>query len=285
MNKGRLVIIMLTFSLFNLSAWPQSLLDSLKSDISMETGKNELFMGSMIHSGQSTETPAKGELSLNIQHRFGEVTNGIYDLFGLDMATMRLGFEYGVNDWLAASIGRSTFEKTYDLGLKARLMSQDNGGQPLDISVFAQASKNSLRNIYPEDYDNLRGRMSYYGQLILGRNIGLFSLQISPSVLYNAYDYRISKNYTHYALGFAGRIKITDRVSLTGEYFHGLNDTPFNNYNPLSFGVDLDTGGHLFQLLFSNSTGMFNKALLTNNTGDWAGGDIYFGFNLIRTFY
>ncbi|MBS0010844.1 MAG: hypothetical protein KFF49_05520 [Bacteroidales bacterium] len=285
MIKKRIIVFLSALSLLSLPVHPQSLLDSLRSDTDSQAERTVLFMGTMVHSGQSTETPAKGELLLNIQHRFGDITNGIYDFFGLDVATMRLGFEYGFNDWLSASIGRSTFEKTYDLGIKAKLMSQDNAGQALAISVFAQASKNSLRNIYPEDYDNLAGRMSYYGQLILGRNIGLFSLQISPVILYNAYDYRISDSFLYYALGFAGSIKVSDRLSITGEYFHGLKDLPLNNYNPLSIGVDIDTGGHLFQLMFSNSTGMFNKALLSNNTGSWSGGDIYFGFNLIRTFY
>lgn len=285
MNKYRIVFVLIILSLINLQAKPQTLLDSLMSGNTDDYKKTELFMGSLISGGQSTETVARGELNFIIQHRFGKISSGLYEFFGLDMATMRLGFEYGLNDWLAASIGRSTFEKTFDLGLKARLMSQDNAGKPLAISVFIQSSANTLRNIYPEDYNNLPGRMSYFGEIIIGRNIGILSLQISPGILYNAYDYRISENYTHYALGFAGRVRLSDRVSFTGEYYQNLKDPPFNNYNPLSLGIDLDTGGHLFQLTFSNSTGMFNKALLTNNTGSWSGGDIYFGFNLIRTFY
>jgi len=286
MNKIKTLLFLIGLGILSSNpAWSQGLLDSLRTNVKKEAKVVELFQGTLIHSGQSAETLSKGELNFVIQHRFGKITNGFYDMFGLDVATMRLGFEYGINDWFSASIGRSTLEKTYDIGLKSKLMSQDDMGKPLTMSVFVQASANTLRNIYPENYDNLSGRLSYSGQFIAGREFGFISVMISPTIIYNSYDYRISDDLLFTSLGFGGSVKINDRISITGEYYYGFTETQFTNYNPLSIGVDLDTGGHLFQLMFSNSTGMFNKSLLTNNSGSWSDGDIYFGFNLIRTFY
>lgn len=285
MNKIKALLILTGLGLLYYPGYSQSLLDSLRSDVQKEAKVVRLFQGNLIHGGQSSETPSAGEINFVIQHRFGNITNGFYDMFGLDAATIRLGFEYGINDRFSASIGRSTFEKTYDVGLKTRLMSQDDMNKPLTMTVFVQASVNTLRNIYPENYDNIAGRLSYSGQFMAGRKFGFLSLMLTPTIVYNSYDIRISDNLFYSSLGLGGSIRISDRISITGEYFYGFTDTQFTNYNPLSLGVDIDTGGHLFQLMFSNSTGMFNKALLTNNTGSWLDGDIYFGFNLIRTFY
>ncbi|HKL66438.1 MAG TPA: DUF5777 family beta-barrel protein [Bacteroidales bacterium] len=283
----KVIIISFVLSATSTAVFSQSLLDSLQSVTpGQESESLQLFKGSLIHNGQSTAQAFPGELKLNIQHRFGNISNGLYDLFGLDVATMRFGFEYGFNDWLSASVGRSTYEKTYDAGIEASLLKQNNtGNKPLDINVFFQVSGNTLRNIYPDEYDNLSGRLAYSGQLLVGRKIGILSLMLSPSFVYNSYDYRIADSFMYYALGSGGSIRINEKVSVTAEYYYSFTDTPFTNYNPLSIGVDLDTGGHLFQLIFSNSTGMFNKSMLVNNTGRWLDGNIYFGFNLIRTFY
>ncbi len=88
-----------------------------------------------------------------------------------------------------------------------------------------------------------------------------------------------------FALGFSGRYILTQRLSINAEYFHVLPGSVADNFeNPHSFGFDIETGGHVFQLHFSNAQPMFERAFITETMGKWANGDIYFGFNISRVF-
>lgn len=284
--RNKLHIILLAISVLVLqNVQSQDLLRSLDDDSKVKPELLVLFNGTRIAAGHSVETAGIGELKMYIQHRFGDISNGIYDFFGLDLATMRLGFEYGLSDRFTIVLGRNTFEKTYDFALKAKIMSQKEGSIPLSMSLFVGSSINTMKNIYPESNSGFADRQSYTSQVLIARSIGRLSVQLSPTLLYNVYDYRTSASLFYQAIGIGAKVKLTDKVDFTTEYYLGLKELSFGNFNPLSLGIDLDTGGHLFQLVFSNSTGMFEKAFLTNNTGAWSTGNIYFGFNLIRTFY
>lgn len=243
------------------------------------------FKGTRIINTQSVETPAKGVLLFMIMHRFGKINEGAYEFFGLDNATMRMGFDYGLTGKLTAGIGRSTFQKTYDGYLKGRLLRQ-SAGMPLSVAALAGIAYTSLK-YSDKPYLNARYRTAYTLQLLaackINRNL---SLQFSPAWLhYNLVPTAVDKNDV-FVLGMGGRIKITKRSSINAEY----NYLPVNQvnslkvYNSFSAGFDIETGGHVFQVHVTNSQGMVEPLFLGRTTGSWRKGDIYFGFNISRSF-
>ena len=245
------------------------------------------FRSSRIVNMQSVENPYQGELVFTIGHRFGNIRSGFYEMFGLDIATIRLGLDYGINSWLAAGIGRSSFQKTWDGYIKARILTQDGSLQsPVSLSYYTTASYASLRNIYPADYDNLAGRTSYIQQLMVSRKFSeLFSLQLSPLWLISSYLPETGNSVSHLSLGAAARVRLTPMTHLNLEYIPSLVDGGIERTNPVSVGFDIETGGHVFQLFFSNTQGITDKAWLTNTSGRWDKGDVFFGFTITRVFY
>jgi hypothetical protein len=245
----------------------------------------ESFKGSRIGHGQSTSLPGNGELKMFIGHRFGKINGGFYEFFGLDQATMRLGFDYGLNDWLAAGFGRSTFEKTWDLYAKSRILGQKSGGSPVGFTFYASGSVNTLKNVYPAGNDSFGDRLSVTVQGLISRKFQRFSLQLAPVYMHTFYDPRTSGDVDIFSAGMAARLKLTRFLDLTAEYYPAMVKPSYDITNPFTLGVDIDTGGHLFQLVLTNAQAMFEKGLLSNTNGKWTAGDIYFGFNLVRTFY
>ena len=243
-----------------------------------------LFKGTKVVNGQSVELPAKGVLQFNIQHRFGTLNSGLYNLYGLDFSQVRLSFDYGIKDWLAVSIGRSSSLKTIDANSKIRIKRQVKDGFPFTIVA------NSAVYLKQWQYDDaqkesflLTNQLSYANQLLLARKINRdLTLQLSPTMVhYNLVEIKDEPN-DKYAIGFGGRQKLTNRISVNAEYFYQLNDK--RNNNVLSLGFDIQTGGHVFQLHLSNSPAMIDPEFITQTTGEWLKGDIYFGFNISRVF-
>lgn len=243
------------------------------------------FKGSRIGNGQSASIPGNGELRFFIGHRFGKINGGFYELFGLDQASMRLGFDYGFTDWFAAGIGRSTLEKTWDFYLKSSPVRQAPGGFPITATFYAASSVNTLRDVYPSGNEGFPDRLSLALQGLFSRNHRIFSIQISPVYLHNFYDLRSGGPSHVFSTGAAARLRLTRFLDLTAEYYALIIKPSYDVNNPFTLGVDIDTGGHLFQLVLTNAQGIFEKGLLTSTNGRWTDGDIYFGFNLIRTFY
>lgn len=233
----------------------------------------------------SVESPAKGELKMIIGHRFGQLNGGFYEFFGLDQATMRLGFDWGATDWLGIATGRSTWEKTYDINAKASLIRIRENEFQFAAVILMGGSVNTLRGFYPEEKENLWSRSAIFTQVLLAANHSRFSLQLSPLFFNNNYDPRTESSLNLFSLPVAGSISVTKRMSLTGEYIIIFDKPWFSEVNPLTFSIDIDTGGHQFQLMFSNSQGLTPKTVLTNTDNTWTDGYIYFGFNLVRTFY
>ncbi len=242
------------------------------------------FSTSRIGVAQSVMTTPKGEFHVVIQHRFGDLSGGLYEFFGLDGAVARFGFDYGITNWLSAGFGRSLFEKAYDLELKAVLLKQDEKSMPISLSYYIEASEITQRNYFPTDNNSFGSGMSVSNQLIVSRNQGLFSLQVSPMWLHNNYEIRTSKSLNIFALDLDGRVGITPKLGIIAEYIGIFTSEPFIHENPLTIGLDINTGGHQFQLIFSNSQGLNVKQFLSNTYGSWSKGNFYFGFNLTRIF-
>lgn len=244
-----------------------------------------VFISPRVGMTHSTALPLPGELQFVIGHRFGDIRGGLYDVFGLDLATIRLGFDYGFNDRLAAGVGRSSSGKTYDAFAKVAFASQKEDGFPVAVTGVAGYSLNTLRGIYPADNSGLWPRSSYFVQVAVARRQGALSAQVSPILFRNNLETRLNDDLTLFALPVTASLKFTRRMAFTAQYIPVFNQPFFFGENPLSLGFDIDTGGHQFQLMFSNSTGMFEKAVLTDTQGRWLDGNIYFGFNLVRVFY
>jgi len=289
MYRNYTIKIGFTISIIGLLIHPLSGqdLDSLlsRSSNSVEGVVIESFKGSRIGNGQSTNLPGNGELQMVIAHRFGKISGGFYEFFGLDQATMRMGFDYGINDWLAAGFGRSTMEKTWDLYVKSKIVGQRTDGSPVNFSLYAASSVNTLKNVYPSGNDGFGDRVSVAVQGLVSRKFKRFSLQLAPVYVHTFYDPRTSGSEDLFSAGMAASIRLTRFMDLTAEYYAAIVKPSHDITNPFTLGVDFDTGGHQFQLVFTNAQAMFEKGLLSNTIGKWTAGDIYFGFNLVRTFY
>src|SRR5687767_10921437 len=236
----------------------------------------------------SLENTSYGVLDVKISHRFGFINGGAYELFGLDESTIRLGLDYGISERFTIGIGRSSFEKTYDGFLKYKVLRQSTGinNMPLTLAVLGTAAIQTLKWTNP-DRDNLfSSRLSYVGQLIIGRKFSnSISFQISPTIVHRNLVATAAEENDVYAIGFGGRVKLHKRFSLNAEYIYVLPDQLDPAYrNSLSLGFDIETGGHVFQLHFTNSTSMIEKGFVAESTGDWADGGIHFGFNISRVF-
>lgn len=249
----------------------------------------QTFKGTRLVNGHSVETKAKGDLEFIFAHRFGAINGGIYELFGMDDAYVRLGLDYGVTDRLSASIGRNSVDKTIDGYLKYKITRQQKGATnfPVTITGLAGAAYKSSprKEDLPPNYENV-DRLAYVAQLLIARKINShLSLQLMPTLIHkNAVD-RIREDNNQLAVGVGGRYKITKSVAFTTEYYYRL-DVPAANesYNTLGFGIDIETGGHVFQLVFTNTRGLTERSFITETEGDFGDGDIHFGFNITRTF-
>ena len=284
MNKLHLLFLML---LIPAISHAQNLEDFFTSSYdSTDRLIRTTFLGQRIGNGPSIELPVKGELHMIISHRFGRLDGGLYELFGLDQATMRMGFDYGISDRFAAGIGRSSLQKVYDFYLKYKLISQKVNGSPISLVLYSSFNYIALRNYFPESNNSFQDRGGMSLLIPVAGKIGeSLALQITPAWHRSAYIPVLDEESDIFAIGTGMRYKLTGMLHITGEYYHILKTPYFNSHSPLTLGFDIDTGGHLFQLVFSNSQGMTEKTFLSDTRNSWRKGEIYFGFNLIRVFY
>lgn len=241
------------------------------------------FKGLQIITLQSTKLPAKNEFYFVVAHRFGTVKGGISEFFGFDDATTKIGGIYGVTDWLSVSGSRHTLLKVYEASIKYRLARQSDTF-PFDIVGYNTIDINTF--LKEEDYPKIEfsDRLAYITQVLVSRKLSdKLSLEIAPSFIHkNLYNPDI-ENDNQFSVAYGGRMKLTKRLSVNLEYAYNFNKPGFYE-NSLSVGLDIETGGHIFQLLFTNSQSMTESGYLTNATGDWGKGDFFFGFNLYRVF-
>lgn len=250
------------------------------------------FKATRVVNLQSIEKKAPGSLEFRISHRFGAINGGLYEIWGLDQATMRMGLDYGISQHVMVGVGRSTYQKALDAFLKASLLRQSTGARKMPVSVLylAAMAKNGLKWNNPDRKNYFTSRLSYTHQLIIGSKASeRISWQLSPTLVHhNLVETRQDQN-TRYAVGAAARYKISRRTALTAEYVHRIPPatlTPaFSNYyNSLSLGLDIETGGHVFQLHLSNSLPMVESTVITATNQSWANQGIHFGFNITRDF-
>jgi hypothetical protein len=265
-----------------------SMLDSIQPDQNEIVYTEGIFKTVRLINGYTTETAAKKELVFSISHRFGNINTGIYDFFGLDQSTIRFGFEYGISDRIDIGVGRSNYEKLYDGFIKIKLAKQSSGSKrfPVNITFLEGMSIKSIDWVNQDIDYPFSARLYYIHELFISRKFNeKLSLQLSPVIVHRNLVETNDNQNTVGALGVGGRYKITTRFTLVGEYYYVFPGNAADNYNnSLAFGVEIETGGHVFQIHASNSTGMTEKAFIPETSGKWLDGDINLGFNIIRLF-
>ena len=251
------------------------------------------FKTTRIVSGHSAETNAKGVLQYLIGHRFGRLNSGWRDLFGIDNATIRMGFEYGLTDNINLGIGRSSFKKTYDGTVKWRFLRQKYGATnfPFTATFVSNIYVDSREWGNPDRTNYFSSRLNFNHSLLLAKKFGdFFSLQLMPTIVHRNLVETAKDNNTIYAIGIGTSVRLTGSLRLNAEYHYippGQIDSKIGGedvQNSFSIGVDLETGGHVFQLHLTNSRGMTERYLVGETTGNWLKGDIHFGFNVSRVF-
>lgn len=246
------------------------------------------FKTTRLVNGHSVENVARGVLDVKISHRFGNINEGGYELFGLDKATMRMGFDYGITRYLMVGVGRSTYQKTYDGYFKLKILQQSRGKRkmPITLSYVPTIALKTLKYEDPAIKNYYSSRLSYTHQLIIGRKFSEgTSLQLMPTFVHQNLVKSATDPNDILAIGFGGRQKLTKRLSFNFEYYYQIPGYKLQgSTNSLSLGFDIETGGHVFQLHFTNSQGMNERSFIAGNTGKWEKGDILFGFNISRVF-
>jgi hypothetical protein len=251
------------------------------------------FKGTRLINGQTIETVGKNQLNFWISHRFGALNTGFIDnFFGLDEARIRLGLEYGINDQLTIGVGRNSQEKMYDFYAKYKLLRQSNT-MPITLTLYGSnalstvATGSTLESGTVMKYKDNLERMTYTGQILLARKFSdKFSFQLMPTLIHFNKSESTDTPNEMVALGVGGRIKLTKRLSITGEYYYADFNRPKGSLynNSLAVGFDIETGGHVFQLHFTNSRGMIERQFIAQTTKSWSDGGIFYGFNISRGF-
>ena len=274
----------------------EDLLKQLEKDTPPETEYAfATFKGTRLGNGHTVETKNGGSLEFIFGHRFGPISGGAYEFFGLDQAYVRLGLDYGITDRLSVSIGRNSTDKTVDGYLKYRAIRQARGAKNFPVTITAlggmayKLSPKENADVSPE-YENI-DRVSYTGQLLIARKFSqALSLQLMPTLVHKNSVESYEEN-NQFALGFGGRMKISKSMAITGEYYYNMS-RPDNStlpedrklYDAMSIGLDIETGGHVFQILLTNAIGLTERAFITETHDNFFNGDIHLGFNVTRTF-
>lgn len=291
----RLLFILLITGLGNTHTFAQDdLLEMLEGEEKETTDYTiATFKTTKVINGHSIETNAEGVLMFIVGHRFGRVSGGLNEFIGLDNATIRMGFEYGITDQLDIGIGRSSFEKTYDGFVKYKLLRQSSGAKTMPLTLAGLATMAIKSNKWQEPgRDNFfTSRMYYSFGILAARKFNKnFSLQLSPMLVHRNLVETLEDKNDVFVVGLGARYKLSGSLAVNAEYHYivpgGIESKLYGEdvQNALSLGVDIETGGHVFQIHLTNSRGMIDKLFATETTGDWFNGDIHIGFNITRVF-
>ena len=287
--KKKLLLLILPLSIFaQISFAQKSLLDELGSDeLTTEYAKYS-FKTNRIINMHSLENTAEGVLDYKISHRFAVIDEGIYDLFGMDAATQRMGFDYGVTNDLTVGVNRNSVKKALDGFIKYRLLRQSTGkvNMPITLSLLTSMAVETQKWADQTRENYFSSRLFYTNQILIGRKFNdVFTLELAPTVVHRNLVVTKGEKNTVYAMGIGGRIRLNRRTTFNAEYIYVLPNQLGDGYkNSLSIGVDIETGGHVFQLHFTNSTSMSEYSYITQTEKNWGKNAVRFGFNVSRVF-
>ncbi len=289
----RIILLFLSLMLMGLSHaqdidLTQLMAEDQKKDSAGATLVEGTFHTNRLINGHSIENTPRGVLDFKISHRFGKINEGLYSLFGLDNASMRIGLDYGITDRLMVGAGRSTFQKQLDAFVKYKILSQTESDaiMPISMSFMSSVMVNTLKWENPDRKNYFTSRLYYAHQVLVARKLSNnTSLQLMPTLVH----YNLVKNSDEpndlFSLGIGGKQRITRHISVNAEYYYQLPESRFEGTrNSFSLGFDIETGGHVFQLHITNAQGMTERTFINETFGQWGKGDILFGFNISRVF-
>lgn len=273
--------LLITVLSFSVLAQEDELLELLESEQAQSEGYiSATFKSTRVINGHSIETRSNGVLEFIISHRFGTLNSGYDEFFGLDFSTIRLGLEYGLTDNLNIGIGRSSFDKVVDMFLKYRFVRQSNDF-PLTATAFTSFARKTVDQLGLEGAD----RNAYTAQVLIARKFNSnFSFQIAPTVIQRNLVATTEDDNLLIAIGLGARYKVSNRIAIVTEYYPQLSDKSNEFQNAFAVGVDIETGGHVFQLHFTNATQMNERGFIGETTENFWDGDIHYGFNITRVF-
>ncbi len=287
--KIRLLQLVLPLSIFVQIGFAQSsLLDELGSDEKTTEYAKYSFKTNRIINMHSLENTAEGVLDMKISHRFGVIDEGIYDLFGMDQSTQRIGFDYGITNDLTVGFNRNSVKKALDGFFKYRLLRQSKGkiNMPITLSLITSMAVETQKWADQTRDNKSSSRLFYTNQILIGRKFNdIFTLELAPTVVHRNLVLTKAEKNTVLAMGIGGRIRLNRRTTFNAEYIYVLPNQLGDAYkNSLSIGVDIETGGHVFQLHFTNSTSMSEYSYITQTEKNWGKNAVRFGFNVSRVF-
>jgi len=291
MQKQVISLIFLAI-LFSFKSYSQDLENLLDSEMKPTTDyTTATFKSTRVLNGHSIERMQKGQLDFRISHRFGLLNTGAYNLWGLDQANIHFSLEYGVTNWLMFGLGRGTYQKAYDGFIKLSILRQSKGAvkMPISLSYFGSIYDNTITPLIPNETSYPSSRLSFVHQLLIARKFNDYlSIQLSPTYLHDNLVPTALDSNDKFAVGIGGRVKITKRVTINAEYYYVIHPPRYmpsvQTYNPLAIGFDIETGGHVFQIIFTNSLAMVEKGFIGETSGQWLKGDVHLGFNISRVF-
>lgn len=282
MNK--IIYVLLLLPIFTMGQ--DDLLEEIDSMAVQESYEIAAFKGLKLINLETTKMVGHSQLFFVVSHRFGSVKTGIEDFFGLDQAVTRLNFIYGLSDAINVGLSRSSFQKTYEASLKLRLARQLPSGFPVTLVLMNSVQMNGALDDAELPKMEFQHRLGYATQLLVSRKISRdVSLELAPTYFHDNLVPIEQQSNSQFALGLGGRFKFSRRCAVNIDYALHLNRADASPFvNPLSVGLDIETGGHVFQLHFTNAQPMNINNFLGEATGDWGSGNIYFGFNILRVF-
>ncbi|WP_299247340.1 DUF5777 family beta-barrel protein [uncultured Aquimarina sp.] len=282
--KNYLLVVSIAFLGLNSLFAQDDLLNELEQEVTEEPYEQPAFKAMKIGNLQSTKVASKGDLYMYVSHRFGSLKDGLTTFFGLDNANTKIQLVYGIYDGVQLGLARESLRKTYSTHLKAKLKSQSKKF-PVNIAAFGIV--NIRTDLRKEQFPLLKfgDRMSYATQLLISRRFtNRFSFEIAPTFVRQNLVLEPFQKHNQIALGAGARMKISKRMSINADYVYNFSRNENSIYtNPLTLGLDIETGGHVFQLLFSNAQSTNEPGFISNAEGKWFE-DVFFGFNIVRVF-
>ena len=240
------------------------------------------FKATRIVNSQSIELTRPKILEFMILHRFGSMTNGFYDLFGMDEAAIRFDLKYGINDRISLGVGRSSLNKTYDIFTKLKLLKQTSGGSsfPFSLALFSKIEIATIDQDLP-----MNDQLTFDIQVLAARKFSpSISGQVMPTFIHRNLVQTSEESHDLLSFGVGGRVKATRRVSINADTFFPLGERDGSFKQSWGLGCDIETGGHVFQLMITNVQGSFESEYIENATGTFDELNLFLGFNITRVF-
>lgn len=288
MQLSRIILILLTMIVIS----PTVIHAQLERQLVVENRKTELtFMAPRNINLYTVEHLSKGELHYSIMHTFGEVHTGARNLWGIDQgANVRFSFEYGISDKYSFVIGRSSMDKVIDAGSRISVLQQTvSNSTPVSVSVIPLIGINSSDLSFLDEEYKLTDRLHYSLSVPVARKFSnRLSLQVSPNFAhFNRVGPELNLSNTetnnYLSTAFSGRYKYSERGAFSFQFIPAILATEGLSNN-IAIGIDIETGGHVFQMFFTTSRALHEPYIIGSDNGNFFDREFRFGFNINRLF-